>query len=248
MRIQRINFFLLALLLFPPSFLLLAQNPEKHIVGGRKTGGFFSNFLMLLCQLSWCEKNNKIPVVHWGQKQSLYYGGDGFTGENVWEYYFEPLSSLTYQQIDKIDNSYSQEFFFTAIAPEKRQKAYQLITKYIKIKSHVMQKVEDFYQLNMAGKKTIGIHLRGTDKEKEEDLVNPKKIVKAALAIADSDTQFLIASDEQRLFDKMLDLLKGRKIIYYDCFRSDNGNPLHFRKPSPGQLGQDVLIEALLLS
>ncbi|MDR3550121.1 MAG: hypothetical protein P4L31_01810, partial [Candidatus Babeliales bacterium] len=46
----------------------------------------------------------------------------------------------------------------------------------------------------------------------------------------------------------MLDLLKGRKIIYYDCFRSDNGNPLHFRKPSPGQLGQDVLIEALLLS
>ena len=65
-------------------------------------------------------------------------------------------------------------------------------------------KVDRFYNTHLAGKKTIAIHLRGTDKHIEEKPVSPERIIAEALKYADENTQFFLATDEQKLLDAMI--------------------------------------------
>ena len=76
-------------------------------------------------------------------------------------------------------------------------------------------------------------------------------MVQEALKYADKDTQFLIATDEKKIFDELIALLADRKVIYYECARSKNGQPLHTAERSRtlvAQNGEDVVIEMILLS
>lgn len=217
---------------------------------------FFASITCVLNHLAWCDRNEKIPVVYWDNR-CLYYEPSGFNGSNnAWEYYFEPVSNLQIRPPTQItltfiaDGAGGIDFSVDHFSDEQRNYAAYLIDKYIKIKPIVQQKIDQFYYDNMYGKKTVGIHLRGTDKGVEEKLVTPEKIIEKALACADSDAQFFIATDEQRLLERMIQLLKGRTVIYYDCYRSDNGRPVHQRRPKPSQaqVGEDVLAEAALLA
>jgi hypothetical protein len=142
------------------------------------------------------------------------------------------------------------EFVYDRIDTEKCEQAHRLVSKYIRLNPIVQHKVDYFYQARMAGRKTIGIHLRGTDKGSEEKLVSAQKIAEIALKYADMNTQFLIATDEQRLLDQLVRLLGNYTVIYYDCYRSMNGVALHMRKPLPPicQVGEDVLVEVSLLA
>jgi hypothetical protein len=71
------------------------------------------------------------------------------------------------------------------------------------------------------------------------------------LKYADENTQFFLATDEQKLLDAMIALLKGRTAVYYDCYRSVDSKPLHVHtkasKPSFAQLGEDVIVEMWLM-
>lgn len=233
------------------------HNTQKHVIGTSQDG-FFSSFLSVLNHLGWCEKIKKIPVVYWDER-SLYYDNKGYNGTyNVWEYYFEPVSHLQYQEGDHIDVRYATEdwhFHYRFLEQSYRNQAYILISKYIQIKKPIQEKIDQFYQQNMTGKKTIGIHIRGTDKGVEEKLVDPEWIINKGLKYVDSSTQFLIASDEQQLIDKMIYLLRDHKVVYYECYRSKNGKSLHKtqnhhqrKKRTKRQLGEDVLVEASLLA
>ncbi len=230
----------------------LKRNSNKYVIGPWP-GGLGVNIHSVLNHLVHCELNNKIPVVYWGSN-SFYYNSTGFNGaRNVWEYYFEPTSNLTYHASDRIHSFQEKDFgkfSYYDTSQEKRDKANELFKKYIKIKPVIEHKVDQFYDLQMAGKKTIGIHLRGTDKVTENKLVTPETIIEEALKYADEETQFLIASDEQKLLNKMIELLNGKKVIYYECYRSQDGSPLHIHrgKPSYAQLGEDVIVEMSLLA
>jgi len=242
------------------------SNQEKYVIGTRFGAGFFASFNIVLNHISWCQDNNKIPVVYWDYQSpySSHYRHQKPNDDNVWESYFEPISNLAYEERDAVHNHDLGEKYslgYLVLDSSRRNQAYQLIQKYIKIKPHIQKKINHFYQQSMVGKKTIGIHLRGTDKGYEEPLVDPQEIVRKALALADSDTQFLIASDDQMLFNKMLFLLQGHKVIFYKCYRSINGHPVHqpynrselvvntaVNAPSYAQLGEDVLIEVSLLA
>jgi hypothetical protein len=226
------------------------SKPEKYVIGCVRAG-FFSSFTGVLNHLLWCDENNKTPLVYWN-KDSLYYDTE-LKNQNVWEYYFEPVSSLTYEQTDEIhsnffvNNYYADKcLFYPNLDRETRIKGYNIISKYVKVKKNIMEKIEIFYKEHIQGKKTIGIHLRGTDKYEEEKPVSVKIIAEEANKY--SDCQFLIATDEERLLREAQLLING-KIIYYDSYKSPDGAPVHgSRKPSNVQLGEEVLIEALLLS
>jgi hypothetical protein len=226
------------------------QDSRKHVIGAHPHG-FFSAFLGVLNHLDWCERSNKIPVVYW-KHGSRYYDPNGFNGKkNVWEYYFKPVTDLKYEHGDYIDYAYSVgqwTFYYWSLEQEKRDRAHALISKYVKLNRPTREKVDAFYQKNIAGKNTIGIHLRGTDKGGEEALVDAEQIVKIALEYANPSTQFLIASDEYRLIQKMTALLPGRTVIHYNCYRSSNDQPIHRKPPSKAQLGEDVLVEVSLLA
>ena len=249
------------------------DNSRKYVISGWSSG-FFSNFLGMLNQLYYAERSNLIPVIIWGPV-FLYYEPTAPSG-NAWEYYFEPVSHLKYEPTDRIGNAtyrgdqwwphrYSPSGYQI---PENtvhqynqdiRNLCYGLINKYIKIKPHIQDKVNAFYQQNMQGNVTIGIHLRGSDKYTEVGHVNHYQMLVKANQLAQQfgpNTQFFVATDEQRLLNLAKAHLNG-KIIHQDTTKTESLHNLshvqsilqqHAGQVNKLILGEEVLIDALLLA
>ncbi len=230
------------------------RHPNVHFIGPWY-GLFFASLYCVLNHIKWCEENNKIPVVYWDSR-SQYYNSQGFNGKtNVWEYYFEPVSHINLAPANRPALEFSpggSGFNSYQLDQTSRHRIHHYLQKYVKIRPVIMKKIDKFYTENMGGRHTIAIHLRGTDKGREEKLVSPESIVSIALKYAHDDTQFLLASDEDQLMARMTQLLKGRKVIYYDCWRAPDSKPIPLiaRKPKPskGQMGEDVLVEVSLMA
>lgn len=229
----------------------LSYSQEKHVIGARSVG-FFSNFLAVLNHLTWCDKHNKIPVVFW-DKTIFYYEPNGYNGSfNAWEYYFKPVSAACYKPEDKINRNYDAPdgFYITwrpqnitlNYKPEFRKYMNSLIEKYIYLNPLVENKINEFYLENMTGKKTIGVHIRGTDKYLEAPRIPVQKFIDQINKF--TDYQVLIATDEQKIIDELVQKLH-KPVIYYDAQRSTSNKPLHRNN---AKIGEDVLIEAQLLS
>jgi len=224
----------------------------KFVIGTRPPG-LFSNFFGVLNALRWCDGSGHTPVVYW-DNVSKYYIPEGYNGSrNVWEYYFKPVSTLAYNPPDKIYRGYLapdgrgilHKPFNCKKMLECRFWGHGLIKKYIQPNEIVQNKVDAFYKKYLEGKKTIGIHLRGTDKKSEVKPVAPELIFKEANKY--KGYQFLVATDEERLLALAKQSLDG-PVISYDAYRSLDGKPVHRAKPHKARIGEDVVVEVLLLS
>ena len=230
------------------------QRWDKHVIGVRNVG-FFSNFLAVLGHLTWCEKEKKTPVVYWDSTFPYYQCDHCNSNKNAWERYFSPVSSELYQYGDVIDRNYQAPdgsfLIWNDFKPYDEKTRYyynRVIKKYINIKEPILKKVQMFYEKNMKGKKTIGMHIRGTDKKNEVKLIPISQFIKLAKTYS-KDNQFFIATDEYELLDEIKKTLKGYCIINYDAHRSINKEPIHYKNLSNKiKLGEEILIEMLLLS
>lgn len=241
------------------NFSYINSENNKFVIGARKGCGLFSDFFTVINNLRWAEKNNKTPVVYWG-KDSSYYQDKTYNGKsNAWEYYFYPISKLSYKGDEKIFNGYEDpngEFIFYGISDvyelniNNRILYNSYIKKYIKIQSNIQNRIDQFYSEKMKGKKNIGIHLRGTNKFWEVLPVNPLCILKKAKELdKNNEYQIFIATDEEKLLKFAEDFFKDKTIIYYNSQRSIDGTPLYFYKDKSNPLlGEEVLIETVLLS
>jgi len=235
---------------------------EKYVIGIPFQCGFFSIFFGTLSNIIWAKKQGKDPVVYW-QKNCTYAQKGGHNGSvnEPWEYYFEPVSEQHYEPGDTIHASYGDPDGFgipngPGCYDEKFHKElkfamHDAIEKYIRIKPVIREKIETFYQQHMQGKLVIGIHLRGTDKLLEARAHNPQQILDKIAEFTVQIRQicwFFVATDEERL----LDLAKqkfGDRVISYNSRRSHNAIPVHYLPNKDGAIvGEEVLIEAQLLS
>lgn len=233
------------------------ETQDKHVIGARWVG-MFSNFLGVINHLDWCLRNDKTPVVYWIEP-CMFYTGEMHNGSlNAWEYYFEPVSSATYQQNDPIDNNFpapdgSHIYWIfnaqTQPSKSKRKDIYdRIIQPFIRLNPIVQKKVDTFFEEHMMNKHTIGIHLRGTDKNGEVKQVPPLKILAEAQRQATTDSQFFVATDEEALLELARATLKG-EVLCYDSHRSHNGKAIHYYQELPmAAVGEEVVIEAMLLA
>ena len=151
--------------------------------------GFFSSFLQVLDNLRWCEQNNYEAYIKWG-KESQYYSENGYNNSNnVWEYYFEQLST-EYDDSSIIKENFNQ--FLLKEIPQNfgyrniktsglrvkpdwnivddywRAEAKRIIDKYIVIKPNINEKINNFYDKNLKENDLkISVHLRGGRGAKE---------------------------------------------------------------------------------
>jgi hypothetical protein len=229
------------------------KQQNRHIIGVREFG-FFSNFFLVLAHLNWCLKHKKKPVAYWDAKFP-YYQPNGYNGStNCWEYYFKPLSKEQYQPGDIINRNYN--------APDRsyiiwwdydkmlkyRTVFNTMIKKFIHIKKPILKKVDSFYEGYIKGKKTIGMHIRGTDKHTEATPVSITKFINQAKNYP-KEYQFFIATDEYAILDRIKKELKDYTVIHYNAYRSDDSQPIHYKNiPNKAILGEEILIETLLLS
>lgn len=246
--------------------LAIAES-DKHIIGcwheyvdgKRNFIGFFSDFIATLNNIAWAERVGKIPVVHWNHISS-YYQPQGYNGvRNVWEYYFEPVSHEQYDPAcDPAPSSGYNAPDGSGLMPVRlpslavKNQMHALMEKYVRIKKPIQEKIDAFYDAHMAGKKVIGIHLRGTDKGNETEMVGAMDYINAARKIAekyDGDCLFFVATDEEKLLEKAKREFK-EKIVYHNSYRSSDSMPVHFytHAYSPAKKGEEILIETVLLS
>lgn len=124
----------------------------------------------------------------------------------------------------------------------------EIIKKYIHIKPSIQKKIEEFYEQHMAGKKTIAIHLRGKHIWGEVPFVPIEALLNEANMHANADVQFFIATDQVPLIEQAQGLLKG-KVLYYECDRfSQTTSPIAGANKLDPKLGEDLLIEAMLMA
>lgn len=122
-----------------------------------------------------------------------------------------------------------------------------LIDKYIRVKSNIQAKIDGFYDSNMRGNKVVGLHFRGGFVWNEVNIVPLELICEEANKHADESTVFFVATDQYPLLERAKELLNG-KVVYYDCYRQASTTSPVRSGQWPPQMGEDVLVETILLS
>jgi len=221
--------------------------------GGTYLPGMFSEFAAVLGLLEHFEKRQGWYAgvkVDFGSV-GLYY--DPAVGENWWEYYFEPIcvDTLAGARPRIVDTDQHMRFALRAENGMPRRRAAELVERYVRVKRHILEKIEAFALAKFADAFVIGVHYRGTDKKDEAPRI-PYETVEMAVhsaigRAAAANVRIFVASDEQAFVDHMLDCFPG-KVEVWETRRSTDGTPIWVSNEENYKKGEDALIDCLLLS
>lgn len=230
------------------------NNGPYLIIQDNMNSGMFATFSSVLAALDYYDKNT-----FEGFKVNLTSGIylDPETGPNWWNYYFEPIN-LGDENSRKYTFSPYETLKFSGIGfwlP--RERAYELIQKYIRIRPDIQLEVDAFVKKHFEDHYVIGVHHRGTDKVSESPLVPYEKtchridqIIETLLPSEKKKVRIYIATDDQTFFEYIFKRYPSN-ILYNDFVRSSDSNPIHYNTTafsSNYQKGKEALIDCLLLS
>lgn len=236
-------------------FLCIVQTllAQEYIVFRGKPHGMFSVLHFVLYYLQQYERN-EIQGLHIDfADKGIYY--DAQHGLNWWEYYFEeinlwngkPCKVRIVEEEEVVDPSIIE--FNNSIAMN-----HDLLTKYVKVKPHILNKIEAFQTEHFSDKFVIGVHYRGTDKLIYEakrvdywDIVHSVNHVIASIP-NQKDYTIFVATDEYLFLHYML-YRYGDKVCFSNAIRSKTYSPVHHdQNRDPYKVGEDAVIDAYLLS
>lgn len=125
----------------------------------------------------------------------------------------------------------------------------QLFKKYIHLKQHLADQVEQLWQTQMAGRPWLALHIRGTDKitevsnleqvnqAYERSIENVLKVNPEMRLFLMTDSAEILAAYQQRWQDKL---------FFLDCQRSSGTQGVHLAGHSGTLMGEQVLTDAYL--
>ena len=248
----------------------MGPGKEKfHIICERDVG-LFSLIQQVIANVPWAVKENRIPVVYFGEN-TCYWTPNGYRGSHtVWEYYFKPLipaysASAIPEPIRKMIRadrpsptdvgSLVQDAFFvsrhfgdhprlsgvTLSIPYQwddpsdalRRKAKAIVDDFVRPRSYIRQKVDEFFTRHMAGHYVIGVHARGTDATSKQEirsfrqgsLMLPKYLQEIeSLLNREPKAKIFVASDDQTSVDHLASAF-GSRVITYESVRHQGGEP-----------------------
>jgi hypothetical protein len=141
----------------------------------------------------------------------------------------------------------------------QRAHARRYMNRYIRVKSHVVEKAKRFYDAQLAGEGVLGVHMRGSDKGTARAIPRLQRIVPPEEYFPGID-HYLESHECSRIFlatdqEQFVDRLRGRygnRLVVRDAQRAlafgDGENPFQKKEGSPYLKGEEVLIDCLLLA
>jgi len=210
--------------------------------------GMFASATEILGQLVLFEEGEigslRVDFGNWG----LYY--DPQHGENWWDYYFEPIQ-LGVENTSGILHPSKKEYrkaFLKRIRLTRRQVA-AIVERYVRVKPHILKKRDDFAAREFDGFFIIGVHYRGTDKKTENPLVPYEKVFKEIENRIPPDLPFriFIATDEEFFLRSIETRFPGR-VFSIPAHRSKGAEGVHFLYKNSYEIGEEALLDCLLLS
>lgn len=213
--------------------------------------GFFSVFHTVLGALDFMETSSDCCGLGIDfEDKGFYY--DKERGKNWWEYYFERVDLGKKTDIVNKFAHYKKVIF--SLGAEKvmsRERGNELIKKYIVLKSHIKNKIDDFYEKHFRGAYVIGVHYRGTDKCLEADIVPYKTVYERLQPLIkghEDSYKIFVATDDYYFLTYMNVQFPGH-ILVIDALRSDAGTAVHFTEKNLNyKKGEDAVIDCVLLS
>jgi hypothetical protein len=150
-----------------------------------------------------------------------------------------------------------------------RRQAKAVIDRFIRPRSYILRKADDFLARHLAGHPLIGVHVRGTDASSKNE---PRAFRQGSLVLSRyvaeierlleslPDARIVVASDEQSSLDHLTSAFADR-VVAYDSIRHQGGEaagqgPTGWIMPAyiagdrdrAARNGEDAIIEYLLLS
>lgn len=231
---------------------IASAHPSEYLIGNlhEYPVGMFSVFSYVVGLLYKYDSGSYAGIEINFEKSGLYY--DPLYGENWWEYYCEPIVLGKNKGIVKKSNLYQYINFCTLtelILTRKQVNA--LIQEYIKIKPHIQTKVDKFFEDNLEDHYVISVHYRGTDKALEAPRVAYEKVIETVKNHIKENNlneyRIFVATDEWKFIETMENEFSD-SICFYDSHRSHDGKPVHISTPNNYEIGEEALIDCLLLS
>ena len=122
-----------------------------------------------------------------------------------------------------------------------------LARTYLRPLPHIMDEVADFWGKHIAGKPTVAVHVRGSDKVTEvEDLDNINQRYFGVIEAAGANSQILLLTDDERIV-RIFKQRYGQRIVLPKSQRSSDQVGIH-HKPTANRvrLGVEVVRDAYL--
>lgn len=251
--------------------ILQSTVPKKLIVIPHDAG-FFSNFNKVMNHLA-CSlhRNGVIAIeVDWEIRKrhrfnNFFYGTD--KDGNIWEHFFEQLSFPPRSFIMRKRTSSYREYSITGrnayhlykSGEGWRQQYHSAFKKYIRIKPHILQTVEQTYSRYFAGKYCIGVHIRNDVHKREQPdrqmppLEHYMAEIRRIISSKKEEVKIFLATDVEEYVGRFQDVFGEKIITQTDVARLQElpGNPedeiIYLYDPNL-KLGEDVLKDCLLLA
>ncbi len=235
------------------------------------TDGFFALFRATLNYLYFADLMKLTPAVIWG-KGVPYAEKESINGtDNPFAYYFVPVSGLQAEDIAKsrhvIQSMWSHQSFAEGLKRQRQSydhsEAYllemgRIAGKYITLNEETQALLLSDYNALSMGKRTIGIHMRGTDYKTAyknhpvaasvEDYINR---LDSLLKTEDFDHIFL-ATDDRGILESFKERYQTKVKYFSDTERGNGVTSVAFsyseRKNHRYLLGYEVLRDTYVLS
>ncbi len=125
-----------------------------------------------------------------------------------------------------------------------------LFGKYIRLKPHLTEAVDQFWSKNLHGRKTLAVHVRGSDKEVEvPDLEALNKTYQTRITTyfeQHPDASLFLLTDSSRVLHEYQQRY-GARLVSSPCQRTDSNTGLHYQKNDrPEALANEVIVDAYL--
>lgn len=132
---------------------------------------------------------------------------------------------------------------------QQRRKGRETVRRYVRIKPHILEKVDHFYDNYLQGRHVLGVHIRGTDLHYAPPVSPAEYFESIEQYLEDHPDAYIFLATDQVQYLELIKKRYGNIVLYYDCLRSSTSTaPFNSKTGSPYQKGEDVLIDILLLS
>ena len=231
--------------------------------------GFFGEVCRTLRRLAYAEIYHLTPVINWRQDCPYKENGIIHGTDNVFEFYFMPVSNINYKDIMRCKNLvYYANAQASALGGytgggyiEQEEMVLQfakLYQKYFNLNQQTRSYIEENRNDKIGGKKTLGVHIRGTDFKvgfnSHPVYIPPKDyLVKVKELFEEYGCErVFLATDSVEAIKVFQDEFYDMLIFYEEIRRSDGKKGLHCldagRKNHHYLLGLEVLRDAYTLA
>ncbi len=238
---------------------------------GKSTVGFCAKLRRTLEALNFSDLCKFTPVVEWGKNTAYYDPGMNRITQNVFEYYFEPVSDIDYREIIKCKNvieSHSGNGTFLMrhatfsgsyeVNQSEIDKLGVIFKKYIHLNKTTREYIEGNMRNVLTGESILAVHVRGTDfnceiKYHPHAITTEQYLSKTKeLCAGGRYKKVFLATDDASVLEMFKQEFPDKLVYYEDVFRTENHigphgtpseRPLHYYK-----LGLEVLRDVYTLA